>query len=142
MVRSLLIFFLMINSAQADLFDFDSDKSAVKSRIPALIEKLKNTNMKADPEYEDNFNNLVKMIENAMEEEKLYCSGEASNSEGKTLPPAQKQLCMRELKKHYLEASMTIFDFKKKYLAFIHQKQLEKLENVQEKLKRDIEKNF
>lgn len=142
MVQSLLILLLLSFNASADIFDFDSEKSTMESKIPELVEKLKTMNMKDDPEYEDNFNKTVKAIENGMEEEKLYCSGEATNSEGKTLPAKQKQLCMRELKKHYLEASMTIFDIKKKYLAYIHQKQLEKLDEVQKKLKADIEKNF
>jgi hypothetical protein len=84
----------------------------------------------------------VKNIENAMEEEKLYCTGEASNKEGKTLPSAQKPLCMRELKKQYLEATNVIFDLKKKYLGLIHQRQLQKLGEIQKSLKADIEKNF
>jgi len=142
MVKSLLIFSLLISfSAQADLFDFDSD-GGKDSKVPTLVEKLKNLEMKDDPAFEQTFNLNVKAIENAVEEEKLYCSGEATDSSGKTLPPAQKQLCMRELKKHYIEAMSTVFDLKKKYLGFIHQRQVEKLSEIQKKLKADIEKNF
>ena len=142
MVQSFLILFFLVSPVEAQIFDFDTDKEEIESKIPSLVGKLKTMEMKDDPQYEENFNKTVKAIENGMEEEKLYCSGEATDSEGKTLPPAQKQLCMRELKKHYLEASMTIFDIKKKYLNYIHQKQLEKLNEVQKKLKADIEKNF
>lgn len=142
MVKSILILScLFIFEAKADLFDFDSDKTR-ESKIPALVEKLKGLEMKEDPAYEEAFNQSVKTIENSMEEEKLFCSGEATDAEGKALPKEQKQLCMRELKKHYLNATMTIFDIKKKYLGFIHQKQLEKLTEIQKKLKADIEKDF
>lgn len=142
MVKSLLIVSLFITfSAHADLFDFNSE-GGKESKIPALVEKLKVLEMKDDPAYEQAFNLNVKAIENGVEEEKLYCSGEATDSAGKTLPPAQKQLCMRELKKHYIEAMSTVFDLKKKYLGFIHQRQVEKLSEIQKKLKADIEKNF
>lgn len=142
MARFILIsFFVFSFAAHADLFDFGKDKG-LESRIPGLVEKLKGLEMKADPSYDEIFNQHVKAIENAVEEEKLYCSGEASNSEGKTLPANQKQLCMRELKKHYLEATETIFDMKKKYLGILHQRQIQKLGEIQKKLKSDIEKNF
>lgn len=142
MVKFILILScLFVFEAKADLFDFDSDKPR-ESKIPALVEKLKGLEMKEDPAYEEAFNQSVKSIENSMEEEKLFCSGEATDAEGKALPKEQKQLCMRELKKHYLNATMTIFDIKKKYLGFIHQRQLEKLTEIQKKLKADIEKDF
>ncbi|WP_408097061.1 hypothetical protein ACJVC5_18665 [Peredibacter sp. HCB2-198] len=142
MARSILILVLSFSfTAHADLFDFGGDKER-ESRIPTLIEKLKALEMKADPSYDDAFNQHVKAIENAVEEEKLYCSGEAPDSQGKTLPAAQKQLCMRELKKNYVEATDTIFDLKKKYLGIIHKKQIDKLSEIQSKLKSDIEKNF
>lgn len=144
MVKSLLVLFLCISlNAQADLFDFGTERGAGKeSKIPALVEKLKGLEMSDSPAFEETFNQAVKAIENSVEEEKLYCSGEAADSEGKTLAPAQKQLCMRELKKHYTEATTVIFDLKKKYLGFIHQRQLKKLSEIQSKLKADIEKNF
>lgn len=142
MVRSLLVLFLIVSTAaHADLFDFAKDSGA-ESKIPSLIEKLKNLEMKDEPEFEETFNQAVKSIENSVEEEKLYCAGEAADASGKVLPAAQKQLCMRELKKNYLEAQTTIFDVKKKYLGFIHQKQLQKLTDIQKKLRADIEKNF
>lgn len=140
MVRVILIFFLMSGLAYADLFDFGSEGSRGE-KIPTLIEKLKGLDMKG-PGYDDSFNQTVKGIESAVEEEKLYCSGEATDSQGKALAANQKQLCMRELKKHYLDAMDTIFELKKKYLLLLHQKQVEGLSEVQKKLKADIEKNF
>lgn len=140
MVKLILSSFLFVSLAHADLFDFGSDQG--ESKIPDLVEKIKSLEMKEGPEFEETFNLGVKSIENAIEEEKLYCSGESTNKEGKTLPSAQKPLCMRELKKQYLEATHVIFEIKKKYLGFIHQRQLQKLGEIQKKLKSDIEKNF
>ncbi|MCM2349074.1 MAG: hypothetical protein NDI69_03575 [Bacteriovoracaceae bacterium] len=142
MVKSILIVLcLYMSDANANLFDFSSDKGR-ESKIPTLVANLKKLEVKEGPAYEETFNDGIKAIENGIEEEKLYCSGEATDAEGKALPKDQKQLCMRELKKHYLEATTVIFDLKKKYLGFIHQKQVEKLTEIQTKLKADIEKNF
>lgn len=142
MVKSILIVLcLYMSDASANLFDFSSDKGR-ESKIPTLVANLKKLEVKDGPAYEEAFNDGIKAIENGIEEEKLYCSGEATDAEGKALPKDQKQLCMRELKKHYLEATTVIFDLKKKYLGFIHQKQIEKLTEIQTKLKADIEKNF
>ncbi len=142
MAQPLLLIFLFLSlSARADLFDFAAEKSE-SSRIPALVQKLRGLEMKDGPEFEELFNQTVKGIENAVEEEKLFCAGEATNSSGKTVEPGQKQLCMRELKKAYLEASAAMFDAKKKYLGFIHERQLKKLSEIQARLRADIEKNF
>lgn len=98
--------------------------------------------MEDGPGYEDRFNQLVKALEQTLEEEKLFCAGEAADAEGKVLPKDKKQLCFRELKNHYLEAQDTIFNLKKKYLGLIHNRQLEKLSEIQKKLRADIEKSF
>lgn len=137
----LILFFFLSLDTHADLFDFVSDKDN-ESKITSLVLSLKKREIKDGPEFEDFFNQTVKSIEYAVEEEKLYCSGEAVNRKGKILPASQKQLCMRELKKKYLEATDTIFDIKKKYLTLVHQRQLNKLSEIQTKLKEDIEKNF
>lgn len=143
MVKSILIITVLFSlNAHADLFDFGPKGGGKESKIPALVEKLKSLEMKDGPGFEETFNQTVKAIENGVEEEKLYCSGESPDASGKTLPAQQKELCMRELKKHYLDATMTIFDLKKKYLGFIHQRQIQKLSDIQQKLKSDIEKNF
>lgn len=142
MAKSFLILLIFSTHAYADLFDFGSEKTVLNSKIPELVEKVKAIEMKDDPAFEDSFNLGVKAIENRVEEEKLFCVGEASDQEGKTLPAAQKQLCMRELKKQYVESTRVIFELKKKYLALIHKRQLERLNDVQKKLQADIEKNF
>lgn len=142
MVRIILSLVLLTSfSAHADFLGFKTGDS-VKSRIPDYIEKLKELKMEDTPVYEENFNLLVKNIENSMEEEKLYCSGETADANGKVLPKESKQLCFRDLKTHYLEAMDTIFDMKKKYLGLIHNRQIQKLSEIQKKLKADIDKSF
>lgn len=142
MARLILILSLALTfNAQADFFGFGS-KDGYQSRIPPLVEKLKAMAVKADPAFDDAFNLGVKQIEQGVEEEKLFCSGEAADEKGRTLPKEQKQLCFRELKNHYLEAMDTIFDLKKKYLGILHNQHVESLSAIQKKLKADIEKNF
>ncbi|HXH76495.1 MAG TPA: hypothetical protein VNJ08_16105 [Bacteriovoracaceae bacterium] len=143
MVQIILSFFLLMTMpAEAQFLGFGGKNGEFKSRIPALLEKLKAMDMKADSLYEESFNLGVKNIENGMEEEKLFCSGEAVDAEGKSLPPDKKQLCMRELKKHYLDAMSMVFDLKKKYLGLIHTRQVERMGEIHSKLKSNIEKNF
>ena len=142
MVRFILILGLLLSfQVQADFLGFKIGDSS-KSKIPDLIEKLNKLEVEDSPAYEEKFNLLVKNIENSMEEEKLFCSGEAADISGKVLPKESKQLCFRDLKTNYLEAMDTIFNLKKKYLALIHNRQIEKLSEIQKKLKADIEKSF
>ena len=140
MVRFILIC-LLIQSAQADIFGFGSDKN-FRSRIPRLTEKLQKLSLKSGPGFEDTFNQTVKELENGIEEEKLYCAGEAADTAGKVLPADQKQRCFRELKKSYVLAVEVIFETKKKYLQLLHNQQQNRLTEIQRKLKDDIEKNF
>lgn len=138
------IFVLIMITAfevRADFFGLDS-QDGHQSKIPALVEKLKSLEMENNPGFEESFNQNIKSLENAVEEEKLYCSGEAADAKGKVLPKEKKQLCFRELKNQYLESTEIIFNLKKKYLGLIHQQQLERLGEIQKKLKSDIEKNF
>lgn len=142
MVRLLLILLIFkAFSARADFLGFGSGDK-FKSRLPEMTTKLKDLDMSASPNFEDNFNQAVKEIENAIDSEKLFCSGEATNQEGKTLPQEQKQLCFRELKKNYLSAIDVIFDLKRKYLTVLHTEQLQKLSDIHKKQKADFEKNF
>lgn len=140
MVRTFLVVFLLCASAHAQIFGFGEEK--FKSGIPELAKKLKSMEMKSGPQFEEEFNQAVKDVQNAVEEEKLFCSGEAANTEGKTLGKEQKELCFRELKKHYLEAMDVVFVLKKKYLELLHAEHIEKLSEIQKKLAKDIEKNF
>ncbi len=128
-------------SSYADFFGSDSSEN-YQSSIPGLVEKIKNLTMKDNHGFEDSFNLEIKNIENEIEKEKLFCSGEAADNQGRTLPKDQKQLCYRELKTHYLEATETIFNVKKKYLDYLHNRQVEGLSEIQKKLKADIEKSF
>lgn len=142
MVRFVLILgFLISLNASADFLGFRTGDDP-KSKIPGLIEKLKDLKVEDSPVYEESFNQLVKNIENSMEEEKLFCSGETTDSNGKAVAKENKQLCFRELKTHYLEAMDMIFELKKKYLGLIHNRQIEKLSEIQKKLKADIDKSF
>jgi len=142
MVRIILVVsFLFSMNASADFLGFKTGDST-ESKIPELIEKLKNLEVEDSPVYEEKFNQLVKNIENRMEEEKLFCSGETADAKGKVLPKENKQLCFRELKTHYLEAVETIFVVKKKYLGLIHNRQIAKLTEIQQKIKADIDKSF
>ena len=75
MVRSFLILLLLLPSfAKADIFDFVSSEGA-ESKLVSLTKKLRNLEIKDTPDFEETFNGLVRGIEIAVEEEKLYCSG-------------------------------------------------------------------
>jgi len=98
MVRTFLVLFFISTGAYGQIFGFGEEK--FKSAIPELSKKLRYLEMKTGPQFEEEFNKAIKDIQNAVEEEKLFCSGEAANTEGKTLGKEQKELCFRELKKH------------------------------------------
>jgi hypothetical protein len=98
--------------------------------------------MSAEPVFEDEFNKSIQALENKVEEEKLFCAGEAQDVKGRTLPLAQKQLCFRDLKKNYLEAVEVVFEAKKKYLGILHNRQLERLSDIQKQQEAEIEKSF
>ena len=142
MVRFILILSLGLPFyAFADFLGFKiGDRN--ESKIPQYTEKLKKLEMVNNPVYEDNFNQLVKAIEIKLEEEKLFCSGEVADANGKVLTKDKKQLCFRELKESYLEATDTIFNLKKKYLGLIHNRQVERLTQIQNKIRSDIDKSF
>ncbi len=142
MVRFVLAAGLLMSlNARADFLGFKTGDGP-SSKIPQLIEKLKELKVEDSPAFEESFNQMVKSIESSIEVEKLYCSGEMADANGKVLPKESKQLCYRELKTNYLEAMETIFNLKKKYLALIHNRQIEKLSEIQMKLKADIDKSF
>jgi hypothetical protein len=143
MVKFILIFCLLTPFAlRADFFDFVGGKSSSDSPLLLVIDKLKSFEVKAGPEFEDNFNQAVKGVDYAIEQEKLYCSGEVANKKGKVIPADKKQLCVRELKKRYIEVTGLIFEIKRKYLSLVHDIQLKQLTNIEEDLKNSIEKNF
>jgi hypothetical protein len=140
MVRFILIVLISFQ-ARADFLGFRTG-DAPKSKLPPLIEKLKNLEMEDGPAYEEVFNQLVKTIELTIEEEKQFCSGEVTDSDGKVLGKEQRKLCFRDLKTNYLDAIDTIYILKKKYLGLLHSRQIENLSKIQNKLKGDIDKSF
>jgi hypothetical protein len=140
MVQFILIAFLSL-SAQADFFGFGGDGES-GSKIPAIVEKLSGTTLNANGAFEDEFNKNVRSLEAAVEEEKLFCSGEITDSKGRVLPAEKKTLCFRDLKKNYLNATQAIFELKKKYLDILHQKQIDQLSENNKRIKADIEKSF
>lgn len=142
MVKLFLVFVFSINFSFANLFDFGAKRKEDESKITFLIEKIKKLEIKEGPEFEENFNNLVKAMEFTIEQKKLYCSGEAVDDSGKSISVGQSQFCMRELKNDYLNATQIIFEIKRKYLAIIHAKQIKKLNEIESSLKSDIDKNF
>lgn len=135
-----LSFIIFISVAKADFLGLgDSDK---KSRVLPLIEKFDSLQMKVGPAFEEEFNMMVKNLEHGVEEEKLYCSGELADADGKMLPQESKKICMRELKNHYLSAMEKVFELKKKYMDMVHAHQQEKMLEIHKKLKSEIEKKF
>jgi hypothetical protein len=127
-------------SAYSDFLGFKSSDNV--SKIPALAEKIKSLKVEQGPIFEDSFNQLVRSLETTLEEEKLYCSGESADSAGKVISRDQKQVCFRKLKSNYLEAIESVFNLKKQYLTTIHNNQLEKMNQIQSKIKTDIDKSF
>ncbi len=144
MVKFVLVFSLIVCSlsAQADFFGFGGGKDKFESQIPGLVEKIRALKMSANPSFEDEFNKSIQALENKVEEEKLFCAGEAQDAKGRSLPLAQKQLCFRELKKKYLEAVDVVFEAKKKYMGILHNRQLERISEIQKQQEADIEKSF
>lgn len=139
MVQFILIM-LFSFSAQADFFGFGGDDSG--SKIPALIDKVNGIKLDGNGAFEDEFNKNVRALESAVEEEKLFCSGEITDEKGRVLPADKKTLCFRDLKKNYLNATQAIFELKKKYLEILHQKQINQLSENNKRIKADIEKSF
>lgn len=140
MVRFILVF-LLSASAHADFFGFGGDSEG-SSKIPGVIEKINALKLDGAGSFEDEFNKQVKALEAAVEEEKLFCSGELSDEKGRVIPADKKKLCFRDLKKNYLNGNQAIFELKKKYLELLHQRQLNQLTENHNRIKADIEKNF
>ena len=143
MAKAFLVFLLALSqSLRANFLDFTSSSEMKNSSITLLVEKLKKLEIKDGPKFEEEYSQLVKALENAVDNEKLYCAGEVASSNGSTLPSNKKQFCMRELKNRYIEANKVIYEVKKNYLSFIYKKQLERLSEIQKDAQAEIEKNF
>lgn len=135
------IFFLIVSSSIA-YADFFSSGSTFKSKLPQLTEKIQSLQVKTDTLFEEKFTQLTKEAESVYIEEREYCAGDLADSKGRVVNKDQKQVCFRELKNNYLEVVDAIFNIKKKYLNSIHSDQIERLNQVQNKIKMDLEKSF
>ena len=139
MVKFILLLTLSTTLAYADFF---SSGSSFKSKLPQLTEKIQSLEVKTDTSFEEKFTQLTKEAESVFVEEREYCSGDLADSKGRVVSKDQKQVCFRELKNNYIEAIDAIFTIKKKYLNSIHTEQVERLNQVQNKIKVDLEKEF
>jgi len=131
----ILFFSLGISYAQDKAFEFES-------KIPELTEKLKALKIEEEIRFEDQFNTLVKELEQTLEKEKSICAGEMSMESGEIVSKENRQLCLRKIKEHYLASFTQIHLLKKRYLTLIHKKQIEQLDENFEKLKSQFDKNF
>ncbi len=143
MVRTILISLLISSTAYAQFWNFgDKPETSGASRISKELEKLNELNIQASGEFEDKFNQVMKAVNNILEEEKLICSGEVAGPSGILTSRDQKQVCFREMKKsyaHYIEKS---FEIKRKYLGVLHQKKLEDLEKIKNSQLQQLERAF
>jgi hypothetical protein len=139
MVKYIFLLSLSINSAQADFF---SSGNKFKSKLPQVTEKIQSLEAKTSSEFEEKFTQLIKETESIFAEEKEYCSGDLADSKGRVITKDHRQVCFRELKTNYLEAVDAIFNLKKKYLSAIHNQQLDRLSQIQSKIKTDLERDF
>lgn len=143
MVRTVLISFLFSISAYAQFWNFgDKPETNGASRVQAELEKLSDLNIKAGGEFEDKFNQVMKSVNNILEEEKLICSGEVAGPNGILTSRDQKQVCFREMKKSYAQYIEKSFEIKRKYLGVLHQKKLEDLEKIKKSQLEQLERAF
>ncbi len=137
MVKLFLVLFIStgISFAQEKVFEFES-------KIPELTEKFKALKVEEEIRFEDQFNTLVKELEQTLEKEKNICAGEMSMENGEIVSKENRQLCLRKIKQHYLVSFTQIHLLKKRYLTLIHKKQIDELDENFEKLKSQFDKNF
>lgn len=121
--------------SQDKVFEFDS-------KIPSLTAKFKELKVEEEARFEDQFNSLVKDLEQTLEKEKNICVGEMSTESGEIIPKENRQLCLRKIKEYYLVSFKEIHLLRKRYLTLVHKKQLEQLDENFEKLKAQFDKNF
>jgi hypothetical protein len=141
-ILTLVIVFLFQSVAFAQFFGFGDKNSQFKSKIPVITEKLKNFEMKADPSVEENLNLLLKSLEDSIDQEKLFCAGEAMDENSKYIAPNKKEVCMRELKQKYIESTEVVFELKKKYLKLVLENYQDKLSEIQKESLKSIESKF
>lgn len=140
MGRCFLVFFL-VGIAHADIFDFVTG-GGDESKMKEIADKIASLKVVESSQFEEAFNSLVKKLDEALEQRKLFCLGEATGKNGKLVKVENKAECLKEMKKDYLYSQDQILEVKKKYLSTIHQTQLKRLEESHLLLRQNIEKNF
>ncbi|HLW58018.1 MAG TPA: hypothetical protein VKY27_11555, partial [Bacteriovoracaceae bacterium] len=92
--------------------------------------------------FEDQFNLLVKELEQTLEREKNICLGELSTESGEVVGKENRQVCLRTIKGHYIASLNEVHQLRKRYLTLIHQKQMKELDENYQKLKEQFDKSF
>lgn len=137
MVKIFLVFlFIWQNTTLAQA------PATLESSIPEITTKLKALKLEADQQFEDQFNKLVRQLEQTLEKEKSICIGELSTESGGIISKENRPVCLRALKGHYLKSLDEVHQLRKRYLVLIHQKQLNELEENYNKIKTQFDKNF
>jgi hypothetical protein len=144
MAKYVLILFIFFNSfnSYSQFLGFGEEKKQFSSKIPGIIEKLSQLEIVATPQFESSFNDQIHDLEVVLDQDMLYCSGEAMGDKGKYISPDKKQVCIRELKQRYIEGVNLIFEIKKKYLALINEKHMESLSRIQKETLKSVESKF
>lgn len=137
MAKVFLIFSLLLSQAYAQ------EKSFVfQSQIPGIGAKLKGLKLEDDLRFEDQFNLLVKELEQSLEREKNICLGELSTESGEIIGKENRQVCLRNIKGYYLTSLNEVHQLRKRYLTLIHQKQMKEIDENYRKLKEQFDKSF
>jgi len=132
-----LVFSLLLGQAFAQEKPFH-----FQSQIPTLGAKLKALKLEDDTRFEDQFNLLVKELEQTLEREKNICLGELSTESGEVVGKENRQVCLRTIKGHYIASLNEVHQLRKRYLTLIHQKQMKELDENYQKLKEQFDKSF
>ncbi len=133
-----------IVSAQNEGNVFDYTK-----RIHESLEELKT--LKPE-DYFSNVDNYRIELEKFFDQKKRVCEGEFStvilserNSQEKKpvkLKPEERKLCFRELKALQLTFINNLFQARKKYLKFLHEKRIKELETARENAVKSLQRSF
>lgn len=144
MAKSFLMFsFLLLSySSRAQFLGFGENKSQFKSKLTSLIDKINQLEVSAGPQFEESFNQNIQLFEATLDQEILFCSGEASNDKGQYISNDKRQTCIRELKQKYTEGVVSIFEIKKKYLEVILEIHKDKLQKAQAQAVKNIDNRF
>lgn len=114
----------------------------LESALPEITAKLKALKIETDPNFEEQFNKLVRQLEQTLEKEKSICIGELSTDAGGIISKENRPVCLRTVKGNYLKSLDEVHQLRKKYLSIVHQKQLKELDENYNKIKEQFDKNF